>query len=147
MCDVDDLKSVLVGDERIPELNGNARWIVDFGRWNRRYDFRLERIVEVNNDQPFVGDYIAVDPSKDHASRAIKNAVWIEGIGTLDEVVAGFAIEKGSNARILRVGVADDDQSFIFVGHVKEPGDQVDWLLFVFLETSASGINAKRGRR
>lgn len=80
--------------------------------------------------------------------RAGKDTVRIEGESAFQEIIGGIAVEKRSDARTFRseVGIANDDQSFFFVGDVKKTVKEMDGLLFVFEELLAKRVDAEGSR-
>ena len=76
--------------------------------------FGRERIVEIDDDERFVGEDVGVGAGDRDAAGAGEGAAGIESQGALQEIVGGVAVEERADAGTFgfQVGIADDDQAF-----------------------------------
>ena len=105
----------------------------------RRADFRhdpgLQRMVEINHHQAAIAQDVGVGPGDGDAARTVQRALRIESCGPLEKIVRGIAVEQRAHARALalQIGIADDHQAFVLVGHIEEAVHEMNGLFFVLL--------------
>src|SRR5580704_5611789 len=117
---VENLQPGAIYDERVAELNGDSLWRINRGRPNFRGHARLERIIEINDNQAAIAEHVGVDAGDRNAARAIQDAARIEGQGTFQKIISRVAIEKRADARRLasRIRIANNDEAFVRVRDV-----------------------------
>ena len=89
MAHVKDFQTFAIGYPEVSELNrGGARVV----KRNSRRKARLQRLVEIDDDQTRIGRDVRVIPRQRDVSRAIQHASWVPRDRALDKVVARVAI-------------------------------------------------------
>jgi len=144
--DVEGLQTVAVDDERVAELDSDAARIFEVGSADGGGDFRFERVVQIDDDEIFVGEDIGEGSGDGDAARAGEEAVGIEGEGALEEIVAGIAVKERADAGQLcpfiwrfEIGIADDDEALFAVRDVKKARTSSGWAVLRFGKLLRSG--------
>src|SRR5580704_6186941 len=146
---VQNFEAVTIHNQGVTELHGDAAGIVERRRADVGGDPRSERIIQVNDGERSIREHVSIRPYDGDAARACEHAARIESQSTFQEIVGRIAVEQRAYAGTLRfqIGVANDDQSFFFVGDVKETIEQMNGLLLVFRQLLSKWIDGEcRGR-
>jgi len=136
--DVENLHSVVVDEEGIAELDGDGARVIKEGRGESGGDFGNERVIEIDDDERFVGEDIGVIARNGDAASAGESAVGIEGESALQKIVGGTAVEQCTDSRAFcfQVGIANDDETFFLISDIEKTIEKMNGLLFIFRETS-----------
>ena len=89
---------------------------------------RFERVVQIDHYQAAVAEHVGVRSGDDDPPSAVQNAVRIESERALQEIIAGIAVEQRADAGRFAfwIGIADDDEAFVFVRHVEIGVERMD---------------------
>src|SRR5256885_1521088 len=138
---IDNLQSVIVGNESVTELDRNTARIAQKTIGQFTGDAGMGRIRNIDNEKSSRCGQVKAMSGRGDKCRASQNAVRIEtnGLAFFQEIVVRISVdERGDIA---------DDESFFAVGDVNERVEKIDRLLFVFGKMLACGIERERTRQ
>src|SRR5512143_2472363 len=121
--DVDDLQTLGIGNERVPELHLHGARSLYEGCSDFARDSGFSRVTYVDDNQPPVAGYVRVGTGDDDVISAVEHAVRVPGQSPFQEVVPWIPIKQRCDVY--------QDESFVFVGDIQERIDQVDALFVV----------------
>ena len=130
---VENLQPLLIDDEGVAELDVDALRIDERGGADFGGDARLQRIIEIHDNQAAVAKNVGVDAGDRDAASAVQNAAGIKCERPLEKVVFAIAVEQRADAGAFAfdIGIADHDEAFVFIRHVEERVEGMDWAFFV----------------
>ena len=100
--DVEQLEAVGVGHPQIAELQRRGAGVAQRDGGGVA---RVERVVEVDDDEPGRGGDVGVMAAERDVARAVEHSALVPGDGALEEIVARLAVGEGLDV--------DQDQPFL----------------------------------
>src|SRR5208282_899006 len=112
-------------------------------RANLRYQRRLQRIIQTYHGKARIAKDVSVSTNDGDSSCSVQRTLRIERQGAFEEVVSRISVEQGADAGTpaFHIRIANDHETFFFIGDKKKTVDQMNGLLFVLRAMSTQRID------
>src|SRR5437868_13411693 len=149
MRDIEDLESISISHKCIAELNCHSRWSVEQRSTDLSGNLRVQRIIEADNFEPVIAEYVGVHTRNGDAPGSVQLALRIECDCAVQEVVSWISIEQRTHSGkvfLFIQTISDYYKPLVLVSSIKGPIHQMNILLFVLWSVSSQWIDPQRRR-
>ena len=136
---IDNLQSVIVRDETVTELNGDAARVAQEISGERPGDARMHWVANIDNVQTARGRHVKPMTGCGDEGCTAQNAVGIEPDRVGQEIIIGISVHQS--------GDVWDDEPLFAVRNVNKGVERIDWLLFIFWQMQSRRIECERARQ